>query len=113
MTDSDIEEMCEKYEVTDATALLYYCDNFHIDYNNIDKEVVDNFHDCFIGIFNSIEDYAFILASTTGRLHGPDRKNSEFIVQYFDAKRFARDLVYGGDVWLEEGTDGVYIYCNT
>jgi antirestriction protein len=112
MTESDIEEMCEKYEVTNPTALFYYCDNFHINYNNIDKEVVDNFNDAFIGIFDSVDDYAFEIASGTGMLLGPNGKNSSFIEQYFDTKKFARDLVMGGDIWVEEDHDGVYIYYN-
>lgn len=112
MTDSDIEEMCEKYEVTDATALFYYCDNFHIEYNNINQEVVNNFNDSFIGIFDSVEDYALEIALGTGMLLGPDQVTSSFIQQYFDSKKFARDLVYGGDIWVEKDSEGIYVYYN-
>lgn len=102
-----IEELADGYGVSDAEALFYYCENFHLDINKLTEDNISSFNDVYVGIRACIEDYAEELVFSGGMNVDPS-----FLIRYFDFKSFANDLIRGGDIWTEETDTGVYVYLN-
>lgn len=98
----EIRDSIENLNEIERAAFMIWCDN---DHKNLAKENVDDlinsFHEDFIGEYASEEDFARELAG-----EHPDL--SDFALQYFDAEAYARDL-FNGDYWSQDG----YIFHNS
>ena len=104
---SDFSELEDLFGVSNGEAFYYYCKNFHINPSFASQDDADACEYAFIGIYSSIEEYATEMAEHMGVL-----KDMGNLSVYFDTKSFARDLVLGGDIWVEETDSGVFVYGN-
>lgn len=82
------------------------CDDqeaFEVFTNLFDDWSLENFHDRYVGHYDSNEDFARQLVDDGGFLSGvPD-----FVAMYFDYSAFARDLMLNGE-YVED--DGYYFF---
>ena len=90
-------------------AFAAYCENEYVDVDNAPDDAHERFEDAYLGEWQSVVDYAedyiydcYNLESMMGDLY-----------HYFDYKAYARDLVLGGDIWVEEvGHNRVFVFSN-
>lgn len=105
MSDPNFDDFEEKYGVVDGEAFFYFCKNLHINTENIEPHHVDEFNENFLGTYPNAKDFAFSYAEDT---HGL----TEFTAMYFDTDQFLYDLQAGGDIWIEDLHDKVFVYHN-
>lgn len=76
-------------------ALQAYADNFGLDVEDVDYQ---DFDEAYIGMYDSIEDWAEDFLRETGQLEGLG-----MLEQYFDYASYASDCETGGDIWTADG----------
>lgn len=103
MSLADVSALAQALEEHGEPFALYLY-NFNVDYANPAV-----FEDAYAGAWDSLEDFAANYLDETGVLDTVP----ETLRGYFDYKAFARDMVIGGDVWSERGSDGtVHVFWN-
>jgi len=75
-------------------AMQAYADNFGIELDDLDR---GDFDEAYIGMYDSIEDWAEDFLRETGQLEGLG-----MLEQYFDYASYASDCETGGDIWTAD-----------
>lgn len=98
----EVRDAIENLNEVERMAFMIWCDNGHRDIAKEDAEdLLNSFHDDFIGHYGSDEDFAWEIAEEHPEI-------SDFAMQYLDIEAYARDL-FTGDYWSHDG----YVFYNS
>ena len=95
------------FSSVDSEGMAEFCDNHHI--TEPLSEHFEQFQDCFVGRFKSLEDFGVYIAELNGLFDELPIGSPLYL--YFDFEFYARDLMLSGDFWQGEGSY-FYFYFN-